>query len=52
MKTMAKITSDDIKMIKARYFSGEMSRGSICEQYGISQQVVNDIVNDRIWKYC
>jgi len=45
---LAKLTKEDIKMIRARYSQGELQH-KLGEEYGVSQSAISLVVNGRRW---
>lgn len=46
-----KLSSDQVKEIKKLYSSGKYSQTSLAEMFGVCQQNISTIVNEKTWRY-
>lgn len=47
----AKLTDEQVLLIRARYSAGGISQGQLAKEYGISQSVMSAIVSRRLWQH-
>lgn len=45
----AKLTSEDVKEIKTLVASGQLQK-DVASKFGVTQPIISDIVNGKIWK--
>lgn len=46
----AKLTPEDIRIIRILYGSGQMSQGKLARQYKVSQAAINSICLRKTWQ--